>query len=292
MVIRMGMLLILICLIMHQAESIVVKEYGKKYGKGGMFFNGAICMFAFIYFSVSEVFSKEYMFYFPKELWGYGIVSGLCYATGFYTMYAALKTGSFGLTRLLSSFGTIIPIVYGIAFLNEQPARFTYFSVVLILVSVVLMNFDNISGKSKISFKWLLCVVGTVLANAGIMIISKSQQLVFDTKCSNEFLMISYALATSFLLLFGFFYERSQFKEIAKKGTVYGIMAGAFNGVNNVTALAAYLFIPISVVSPLRTALSLVVSFLLSVLLYKERFTTKQIISVLLGIIAVVLINL
>lgn len=288
----MGMLLIVIGLLVHQAESVVVKEYGKKYGKGGMFFNAAICLFAFVYFTVSESFSGEYVFYFPKELWGYGIVSGLCYATGFYTMYVALKTGSFGLTKLLSSFGTIIPIVYGITFLNEQPTRFTYFSVALILISVFLMNHNSNNGKSQISFKWFLCVVGTVLANAGIMIIAKSQQLVFDTKCSNEFLMISYALATFFLVIFGVFYERSQFKETVRTGALYGILAGIFNGVNNVLTLVVYMYVPISIVSPVRTALGLVISFILSVILYKEKFTKKQIISVILGIAAVVLINL
>ena len=288
----MGMLLIVICLIMQQAESVVVKEYGKKYGKGGMFFNAAICLFAFVYFTLSEVFTGEYTFYFPKELWRYGIVSGLCYATGFYTLYVALKIGSYGLTRLLSSFGTIIPIVYGIAFLNEQPTRFTYASVVLILVSVFLMNYNSGGEKSKVSLKWILCVTGTILANAGIVIIAKSQQLVFDTKCSNEFLMISYALATFFLLCFGVLYERNQFKEAAGKVTVYGMMAGVFNGINNVVTLVVYIYVPLSIVSPVKTALNLVLSFVLSVLLYKEKFTKKQLLSVLIGIVAVVLLNL
>ena len=289
----MGMFLIVISLLVHQAESIVVKEYGKKYGKGGMFFNAAICLFAFAYFGLSELFSGEYLFYFPKQLWGYGLASGFCYATGFYTMYVALKNGSFGLTKLLSSFGSIIPIVYGITFLNEQPAKFTYVSVTLILVSVFLMNYNkNNDEKSPISLKWVLCVIGTVLANAGIMIVAKSQQLVFDTKCSNEFLMISYALATFFLMLFGFIYERDQFGQTITKGALYGIVAGAFNGINNVLILVTYLFLPISIVSPVKTALGLVISFVLSVLLYKEKFTKKQLLSVLLGIVAVVLIKL
>ncbi len=287
----MGMFLIVASLLVHQAEGIVVKQYGKKYGKGGMFFNAIICLFALVYFFVAEFFSGEYMFYFPKEIWGYGIISGLCYATGFYAMYLALKTGSFGLTKLLSSFGSIVPIVYGIVFLNEQPAKFTYVSVVLILLSVFIMNHKT-GEKANISVKWLLCVIANVIANAGIMIIAKSQQLVFGTKCSNEFLMISYALAVTFLVVFGIIYERNQFKATIKGGSLYGLLAGVFNGMNNVLILLTYLYVPLTIITPVKGALGLVISFVLSVLLYKEKFTKKQLISVVIGIVAAVLIKL
>lgn len=288
----MGMFLIIVSLLMHQAEGIVVKEYGKRYGKGGMFFNAIICLFALVYFFVAEFFSREYKFYFPNWLWSYGIISGLCYATGFYAMYAALKTGSFGLTKLLSSFGSLIPIVYGIVFLNEQPTNFTYVAVVLVLISVFLMNHKSTDEKANFSVKWLVCVIASIIANAGIMIVAKSQQLVFDTKCSNEFLMISYALAVAFLIIFGIIYERSQFKSTIKGGSLYGLIAGVFNGMNNVLILLTYRYVPLTIITPVKGALGLVISFVLSVLLYKEKFTKKQIVSVIIGIVAAVLSKL
>ena len=288
----MGMFLIVASLLVHQAESVVVKEYGKRYGKGGMFFNAIICLFALVYSFVAEFFSGEYEFYFPKQLWSYGIISGICYATGFYAMYAALKTGSFGLTKLLSSFGSIIPIVYGVVFLNEQPTKFTYIAIVLVFVSVFLMNHKSTDEKANFSVKWLVCVIASIIANAGIMIVAKSQQLVFDTKCSNEFLIISYALAVVFLVIFGIIYERGQFKSTIKGGSVYGLLAGVFNGMNNVLVLLTYLYVPLTIITPVKGALGLVISFVLSVLLYKEKFTKKQIVSVVIGIIAAVLSKL
>jgi multidrug transporter EmrE-like cation transporter len=38
--------------------------------------------------------------------------------------------------------------------------------------------------------------------------------------------------------------------------------------------------------------MGLVISFLISVLLYKEKFTRRQLVSVVIGIVAVILINL
>ena len=57
-----GMLLVAGSLTAHQLEVMLVKRYGKKYGKGGMFFNAIICLFAMIYFFITDtgglVFAK------------------------------------------------------------------------------------------------------------------------------------------------------------------------------------------------------------------------------------------
>ena len=44
-----GMLFVMGSLVSHQLETMIVKRYGDKYGKGGMFFNAIICIFAMIY---------------------------------------------------------------------------------------------------------------------------------------------------------------------------------------------------------------------------------------------------
>lgn len=290
----MGALLISLSLFLHQGESIVVKHYGKKYGKGGMFFNAIICFCALIYFIVTELFTKTDSFYFPAKLCMFGLISGIFYAIGFYAAYAALRLGSYGMTRLLSSFGTIIPIAYGILFLKESSTVFTYISVAMILFSLFLMNYQKPSDQdaTKISFKWVLCVTCSVLANAGIAIVAKTQQMEYGTVCNNEFLILSYLIATASLIFFGFLYERKELQGVLKTGLLYGSLAGILSGINNLCGILTYLYVPISVVSPVKTALSLVLSFLISVLLYKEKFTKRQLLSVVIGIVAVILINL
>lgn len=290
----MGALLIFASLLLHQGESIIVKHYGKKYGRGGTFFNAILCFCALLYFTVTELFTSEYSFYFPPKLCLYGLISGIFYAIGFYAAYAALRLGSFGLTRLVSSFGTVIPIAYGILFLKEPSGLFTYLAVALILFSLVLMNYQKPNDKvqTKFSFKWAICVTLSVLANAGIAIVGKSQQMAFGTNCSNEFLILSYLIATGSLIALGFSYERDELKGVIKTGAFYGILAGILSGMNNLCGILTYLYVPLSVISPVKTAMGLVISFLISVLLYKEKFTRRQLVSVVIGIVAVILINL
>ena len=51
-------------------------------------------------------------------------------------------------------------------------------------------------------------------------------------------------------------------------------------------------YLPISIVSPMSTGLGIVISFLAALLLYKERYSKKQKIGVLIGAAAVVLFAL
>ena len=63
--------------------------------------------------------------------------------------------------------------------------------------------------------------------------------------------------------------------------------AGLVNGSKNFINLLMIAALPLSVVTPVRTGLGFIASFALSVFLYKEKFTKMQIISVIIGLVAV-----
>ncbi len=284
-----GMLLVISGVIVHQFEAVTVKHYGKKYGKGGMFFNAFICLFAMIYFFATDKGGMQ----FPKGIWMYGIINSFMYATGFYAAYVAYKIGSFGLTRLLTSFGVIISAFYGIIFLKEPTTLFTYIALIMIFISIFLMNCqeqDNTS-KQKNSFKWIIYVLLVVISNAAITIIGRMQHGIYGDAYKNEFLIISLAGAAISLFIFGAIFERNSFKATIKHGLLYGAGAGIFNGINNLLILVTYNYLPISFTAPVKSGLGIVISFLVSVFLYKERFRKRQLISAGIGILAVVLMN-
>ncbi|MBR5527699.1 MAG: EamA family transporter [Clostridia bacterium] len=284
-----GLLLVACSLAAHQLEVIIVRHYGKKQGKGGMFFNAIICLFAMLYFLVTDTGGLH----FARGIWIYGIVNSLMYATGFYSAYVAFKIGSFGLTRLFTSFGIIISTFYGIIFLNEPTSALTYISLALILISLALMNYRKEDNDSqKISFKWVIYVLLIVLSNAAITIIGRMQYGIYGDTYKNEFLIISLAGAAISLFVLGAIFELDNLKVTIKHGFLYGALAGIFNGINNLLVLVTYNYLPISFTSPLKSGLGIVISFLLSALLYKEKFNRRQLASVFMGILAVVLMNI
>lgn len=282
----LGYLLILLWLALNLGESIVVRRYATRYQSGGMLMNGVICLFACIFFLLTD---KD-GFSMPIELLPYGLLSMLCYAAGFYSMFLAYRYGSYGLTSLLSKFSLFFPIIYGIVFLKEESSWLTYAGLGIIVLSSVLLKPDEEGkGEKKIYiFRWIIALTVSVVSNGFISILTKMQQIRFDNSVSNEFLVLSLGGATVFLLAFGLTAERYGLKDFLKHGLGYGAAAGLFNGGKNLAAIFIYLFLPMSVVSPVESCLGTVLTFLVATLLYKEKYTPKQKIGVVLGAVAVI----
>lgn len=280
-----GILVVVGGFLAHQFEAMIVKNYGDKHGKGGMFFNAILCLAASIYFFITD----KGGFILPTGIFIYGIVNSVIYAVGFYSAYVAFNTGSFGLTRLFTSFSFIITIFYGFLVLDEDITIPTIIKIILVLISVFLIRYQKSTSteKSKFSTKWIISVILIVVSNALISIIAKIQLNSFTDAYKNEYLIISFVGSAFWLILMGVIFERDSFKSTLKHGLLYGTSAGIFNGINNLFIIVAYNYFPISVLSPLRTGVSIGLSFFISWLIYKEKFNLRQILGVILGILSV-----
>lgn len=285
----LGMLVLAAGLLSNQIEAMIVKRYGAKHGNGGMFFNMILCLSATIYFLVTD----QGGFVLPTGVLVYGLINSVMYAVGFYFGYVAFRTGSFGLTRLFTSFSGILTIFYGVIGLQEPVNPLMILAVVLVFVSVFLMRYEKNTAKEKTgcSAKWVISIVLVVVSNAMISVIGKMQHNAFSDTYKNEYLIVSFVGSALWLAIMGVLFERNALKSTIKHGLLYGFAAGIFNGVNNLFSIIAYNFFPISVLSPVKTGLGMVIGFVISVLVYKEKFSRRQIAAVILGILAVILIN-
>ena len=77
-----------------------------------------------------------------------------------------------------------------------------------------------------------------------------------------------------------------------RNGTLYGATAGLFNGAKNLATVFIYLYLPLSTVSPMITGLGIFLTFLTSLVFYKEKYTKPQLVGVALGATAVILLAL
>lgn len=291
----MGYLLILLFTVLSIGESMVIKAYAKKYSTGGMLMNAIICLFACLFY-VGKDLIFDTGFNVPSEMIPLALINSVLYAAGFYLMFLAFKVGPYGLTSLIAKFALLFPIFYGIFFLNDPTTPLTYIGIALIVAAMFFMNYSGgksgmqVRHGSGISFKWLLFSIVSLVANGFISILTKMQQLKFDKVCDNEFQMISTGGAFILLLIIGLIIDHADIKEILKHGTLYGLASGAFNGAKNLTQLAIFPLLPLSVISPTKTGVGLVLSFLVSLVFYKEKYTKIQIIGVALGAAAVIIL--
>lgn len=291
-----GYLLILLFSLCNLGESLFVKEYAKRHGSGGMLMNAVIALFSSLFFLIKDLFIDKSDFYVPEGMLPLALLNCCLFAAGFYFTFVAFRIGPYGLTRLVSSFSLLFTVFYGILFLDEPTSALTFIGLALIVSAMVLINYRGRSAggsdEGRISAKWLLCLLTSVVANGFIGILARMQQIKFNNSCSNEFQFIS--IGGSFLLLavIGLIIDRDKLGSVLKHGSLYGLAAGLFNGGKNFIALAVYLYIPISVAGPIKTGVGMVLAYLTAILLYKEKYTWLQKLGVLAGAVAVVLLAL
>lgn len=283
-----GYLLMILYTFLNLGESIAVKEYSKKYGSGGMLMNGVIALFATLFFVITDTDG----FNAPLEMIPFALINAVLFAAGYYYAFVAYATGSYGLTRLITSFGLLFSIFYGIFFLEEPTTVFTYIGIALILAALVLINYHKRKEgePSSIRPRWVFAIIAVLISNGFIGILTRHQQILFNDSCSKEFQIISIGLSALILLVLGLTKFKADNKTVMTRGVIYGGVAGIMNGAKNFVTLAIYLHLPLSIISPTKTGLGLLLSFAMAIIVYKEKYTLRQIIGVVLGAAAVIIL--
>lgn len=148
------------------------------------------------------------------------------------------------------------------------------------------------NDEKLISAKWLLAIIPAFIGNGAFSIIQRMQQLHFSDKRTNEFMMIAMGVSFVAMLILGLVRGRKNFLHILKEGFPYAACAGVANGATNMLAMAAYNLIALSIAVPIQSGVKIILSFLVSALIFREKFEKRQIDGVVLGTLAIVLLNI
>ena len=286
----MPALLILIIAFTSLAEGVFIKKYNSKHTAGGFIFTSLVCFFSMATFVVSDTDGVE----FPPQIWIYGIVAGVLYCSASFLTYVALGCGSFAMSMLILSYSLVFSIGYGLFFCNEPTTVFTYPGLALMMLSLYLTRARNQgenSGKS-FSVKWLICIVISFVGCGMFSVVSRMQQIALNNACNNEFMIIALGFSALTLLTIGLIKDGKDLFCILRHGSLFALGAGCSNGITNALLMLIYTMVPISIVAPVTSGVKVVISFIISILLFKERFAKRQVVGVALGAVALVLLNL
>ena len=284
----MGYLLILLKSTVNISESVLIRKYNEKYDYGSMFFTGIISLAAMVFFLLSDSDG----FHAGTEILPYSLIFGAVYCVSYLMTFVALACGPFTLSMLIISYSLIFSIVYGIVWLHDPITSFTYIGFALLAVSLFLVRGTQKDEEHKISLKWIIAIGITAAGNGILAIVQKMQQLRFDNAYNHEFMVISLALSALVLLCLGFVRDRTNIRKAVRYGTPYAAAAGAANGLNNYLTMVINNLIPISISVPLISGVKIVMSYLISGVLFKERYLKRQVIGVIIGAAALVFLNL
>jgi len=284
----MAMLLILLSVCTGLAEGVIIKKYNAHHARGGFVFTAMVSFFAMLFFMITDTDGLHFV---PQVL-PYALISGVFYSSASVLTFEALACGSYVMSMLILSYSVIFSIIYGLVWLREPADLLTYLGLALIILSVYLTRGEQENTGQKGSLKWLICILISFVGNGMYGVMGRIQQIRFDNRCTNEFMVIALAFSTVVLLLIGILRDGKSVSSIIRGGFLYAGGAGIANGACNLLGLAVNLLIPISIAAPSRSGLKIILSFLLSVVVFQEKFRKRQWAGIAVGTVALVLLNL
>lgn len=201
--------------------------------------------------------------------------------------FRLLKEGSMALyTLFLMIGGMTVPYVFGLAFLDEEFSWLRTVALVVILFGVGIANFD----KGKMNIRMLLMCVSVFVVNGFVSVISKIHQLDAYSNVSvgaNNFIIIGAFIqfvicGICYLITKKNMHGKSQKPLSAPALTAVIILAAAMSGFSYLLQLEGAAKLPATVIYPVVTGGSIVFSSLMGMIAFKERPSSKVMISVCL----------
>ena len=292
----MNALYLILIIIGISAQSVLKKGYNRKYGGGVFVFSAITVLTACLFFAVKSGFSLN----FDVEVLPYALGFAAAYCCASIFGFLAIMTGPLSLTSLASSYSLLIPTFWGIIFDKDPTSVWLYVGLGLLAASLVFINLKDKPkdvttedhGEVKMSLKWAIFVLIALVTNGACSTIQPAQSKLFEGAYDSAFMVISLAVVFVVLATLVLFKERHEILPSLKAGAPAMVLCGVANGVVNLLVMVASLTIDKSVMFPLISAGGIVLTWVISMFLYKEKLSMKQNIGLVLGIISIVFLNL
>lgn len=298
----MGNVLLLITAIVGiSIQQISQKAYNKKVGGGAFIFSAASALVAMLVFLIASKGELS----FQMEVVGYSVLFAVGYCMALAFSFLAIANGSLSLTSLVLQFSLIIPTFYGIFFLQEETDFFLFAGIALLVASIVLVNIpvgekkeknaeteQTEKNQNKTTWKWALFALLMFIGNGGCSTVQKMQQIHFNGLYKSEFMIVALIITTVAFVVISLFTERKEMLPALKKGVGYYAVYGVANGISNLIVLLLATKMSSSIVYPVLSAGGIVITSFVSVFVYKEKMNLFQKIGLLLGVLAIVALNI
>lgn len=207
----------------------------------------------------------------------------------------AMKCGSISMTMMIFSCGFLIPIFYGVAFLNEGISPLQIIGLAVLIAALVMI----ISPKKseRISVRWLILSVLAMLGSGINAIIQKIHQASVHKGELMQFLFWALIFSSLFSFIASFLTrgaasERNLSKKHILEAGIFLAFCGICVGVLNILNLHLAGKLPAVIQFPIYSIGSLILTGLAGRFIYKERMTARKLIGFCLGCVAITVIAL
>jgi len=244
----------------------------------------SIVMAFFKYFSRSfpTTSSKDFLI-----LTLIGMVTGLMYYGAFYFYQKSVKDNGVSISIAVGKMGIIIPMLLSIILWQELPSPMQWLAIIISFTAILIINVQlREIKKSHVHLSLLLFFLIGGLGDFG----NKLFETLLGAKLSEVFLIVVFATA---LLASSIITIRLAIKKksISKESILFGIMVGIPNMLTAYFLILSLADMKAALVFPIYSGGAIVLSMLYSVLRFKERLMIKDILSIFMILLALLLIN-
>lgn len=220
------------------------------------------------------------------------VTGGLCFAAAGVISIHIMATGPFIWSVLMMNLSSFLPVLYAPVFLGEAVRLPQIGGVVLILSILFIMNAGIKGGGSPFTTRWMALAVVNLLVNGAVLCAQKTQSSFTGGGESLELLSLMFIFTSVFAGIYSLVTpgrkERPPYRAVLPPA--FGLVGSI--GFGNVFSMALMGRVPAAVQFPVIVGAGIVLSSILSVLLYKERPGWRLYLSALLLIAGVALLGL
>ena len=208
----------------------------------------------------------------------------------FYSL--SLKSGPFSASCMLVNLNMVLPVVFSIVFYDESVTATKVIGIILCLFALFL-NIQN-DGK-KINLKWAICVALAFFSTGGIGIVQKIFAKSEYGSNIEQFIFFGYLIAFILSYLIFFLGEKKVHNrtfKINKRTMLLTFLIASCLGAFQFFYTYGNSFIDAIILAPSVSGLATILQMLSGRIIFKEKFTARQICSMCVGVVAILLMSI
>ena len=215
---------------------------------------------------------------------GLGIVSGVLFLGAFILLQWNIHKNGVSLPSTFMKLGVVVPTVMALTLFCETPTFVQIAGIVLVLISIVLIQ----SEKAQTQVASHAGLIALLLVGGMASAMTKVYDYYGTEALENHFLFYNFGVA--FILCVILCIVRGQ--RLTWKDALFGVLVGVPNYFSTLFLLLALQSIPALVAYPASSVGTIVLILLCGRFFFKEKLTRRQIFTIGIILIALVLLNL
>ncbi|MDW7656117.1 MAG: hypothetical protein SCM11_02960 [Bacillota bacterium] len=227
------------------------------------------------------------------------IAFGVIYILTIVTLQAALAAGPMGATILLNNIYIVFPVIYSILFFNETatvPKIIGFICMMVVTVLSAPRDKKLKQNQQALSLRWFLLTCSTTLGNGALTILKRSLSWYYPAADSATFTFWGFLFVAiiCWLIVGGLLLKKQSFKTWTSDPKHLGLCAlgvGVATGGGNLFQLLALRTVPAIVVFPLNAGGLLIILWLYSLIVYKDKVRPSGIVALVVGLIGAILLS-